>query len=48
MARETTIRVGHSEKDRLDEAASQICGTTEVPYGEVLSLLIERAPDVDA
>lgn len=47
MARGMTIRVSENEKNRLDEAAIQMCGTTEVPYGEVLSLLLERAPDVD-
>lgn len=47
MTRGTTIRVSHNEKNRLDEAAYQMCGTAEMPYGEVLSLLMERAPDVD-
>jgi len=47
MARGTTIRISENEKNRLDEAAYQLCGTTEVPYGEVLSLLMENAPDVD-
>jgi hypothetical protein len=47
MARGTTIRVSENERHRLDEAAHQMTGTTEIPYGEVLSLLMERAPDVD-
>jgi hypothetical protein len=47
MARGTTIRVSENERNRLNEAAYQMCGTTEIPYGEVLSLLMERAPDVD-
>jgi len=47
MARETTIRVSEAERDRLAEAGVQLCGTAEVPHGEVLTLLIENAPDVD-
>ncbi|SNR58170.1 hypothetical protein SAMN06266787_10543 [Halorubrum ezzemoulense] len=47
MPRGTTIRVSQNEKQRLDEAGYQMTGTTEVPYGEILSLLMERAPDVD-
>jgi hypothetical protein len=47
MPRGTTIRVSHNEKNRLDEAAYQMTGTTEIPYGEVLSLLMENAPEVD-
>jgi len=47
MARETTIRVSQAERDDVEEAAYQLCGTNEVPYGKVVSLLIENAPDVD-
>jgi hypothetical protein len=47
MARGTTIRVSQKEKQRLDEAGYQMTGTTEVPYGEILSLLMERTPDLD-
>lgn len=44
--RGTTIRVSHDEKRQLDEAAEELCGTTEVPYGEVIAQLVEKAIDV--
>ena len=47
MPRDTTIRVSQAERDDVEEAAYQLCGTNEVPYGKVVSLLIENAPDVD-
>jgi predicted transcriptional regulator len=37
--RTTTIALTDDEKKRLDAAARQICGTTEVPYGRVVHLL---------
>ena len=40
--RETTISISYEEKRRLDEAARELCGTTEVPYGEVVTLLADR------
>jgi hypothetical protein len=43
MQRETTISVSHQEKDRLKEAASELFGTDEVPYGAVVSELLDRA-----
>ena len=46
MTRTTTISVSYDEKRRLDEAAEELCGTTEVPYGEVISQLVEKATDV--
>lgn len=42
MIRTTTISVSTDEKRQLDEAAEELCGTTEVPYGEVISQLVER------
>lgn len=44
--RETTIRVSHDEKQQLDEAAQELCGTTEVPYGEIISQLTQKLDDV--
>lgn len=44
--RGTTIRVSHDEKRRLDEAAEELCGTTEVPYGEVIAQLVDKVTDV--
>ena len=43
--RETTISISYEEKQRLDEAARELCGTTEVPYGEVVTLLANRVTD---
>jgi predicted transcriptional regulator len=44
--RTTTISVSYDEKRRLDEAAEELCGTTEVPYGEVIAQLVAEATDV--
>ena len=44
--RGTTIRVSHDEKRQLDKAAEEMCGTTEVPYGEVIAQLVDKATDV--
>ena len=46
MTRTTTISVSYDEKRRLDEAAEELCGTCEVPYGEVIAQLVEKATDV--
>lgn len=46
MTRTTTISVSHDEKRQLDEAAKELCGTTEVPYGEVVAQLVDKATDV--
>jgi hypothetical protein len=43
--RETTISISYEEKQRLDEAARELCGTTEVPYGEVVTILANRVTD---
>lgn len=45
MSRTTRISVSTDEKRRLDEAAKTLCGTTEVPYGEVISLLTAEVAD---
>ena len=45
MTRNTTISVSHAEKQRLDDAADELCGTTEVPYGEVILLLVAEATE---
>ena len=42
MIRTTTISVSYDEKRQLDEAAEELFGTTEVPYGETISELVER------
>ena len=44
--RETTVKVSHEEKRQLDEAAEELCGTTEVPYGAVISQLVAEVTDV--
>lgn len=46
MTRTTTISVSYEEKQRLDDAAEELCGTTEVPYGEVIVQLVDRVTDV--
>jgi len=46
MIRTTTISVSYDEKRRLDVAAEELCGTTEVPYGEVIARLVAEATDV--
>ena len=45
MTRQTTISVSYDEKQRLDEAAEELCGTTEVPYGAVVAQLVEESID---
>jgi len=40
--RETTISVSHDEKDRLDDAKAELFGTDEVPYGAVITELVEQ------
>jgi len=39
--RGTTISVSHSEKDRLDDAKTELFGTDEVPYGAVITELVD-------
>lgn len=39
--RETTISVSQSEKDRLDDAKAELFGTDEVPYGAVITELVD-------
>ena len=46
MSRTTTVSVSYDEKRRLDEAAEEMFGTTEVPYGEVIAQLVKKATDV--
>jgi hypothetical protein len=43
--RETTISVSYDEKERLDDVAHELYGTTEVPYGEVITQLVIKATD---
>ncbi|MEE6210381.1 hypothetical protein U3A55_09450 [Salarchaeum sp. III] len=45
--RDTTIALSDDEKHRLDEAARELCGTIEVPYGEVVKLLTADVVDGD-
>jgi len=45
MTRSTTISVSYDEKRLLDQAAKQFCGTTEVPYGAVIALLVAQATE---
>jgi hypothetical protein len=40
--RETTISVSHNEKNRLDDAKAELFGTDEVPYGTVITELVDR------
>jgi hypothetical protein len=40
--RETTVSVSHDEKDRLDDAKAELFGTDEVPYGAVITELVDR------
>ncbi|SFC63320.1 hypothetical protein SAMN05444422_112110 [Halobiforma haloterrestris] len=47
MLRETTISVSHEEKELLEEAAIELFGTQEVPYGAVVSELVEQVTDTD-
>jgi len=47
MLRETTITVSYDEKDRLDDARRELFGTDEVPYGAVISELVDRVADGD-
>jgi tRNA(Arg) A34 adenosine deaminase TadA len=42
MLRETTITVSYDEKDRLDEARREMFGTDEVPYGAVITRLVDE------
>jgi hypothetical protein len=42
IMRETTISVSHDEKDRLDDAKAELFGTDEVPYGAVITELVDR------
>lgn len=44
--RETTISISYDEKRRLDKAADKLYGTTEVPYGEIITRLVAEATDV--
>jgi hypothetical protein len=46
MNRTTTISVSYDEKRQLDEAAKELCGTTEVPYGEVIAQLVDELIDM--
>jgi hypothetical protein len=41
MPRNTTISVSTDEKQRLDNAAEELCGTSEIPYGEIITILSE-------
>ena len=46
MPRKTTISVSYEEKNRLDDAKQQLFGTSEVPYGAVITELV-RLADTD-
>jgi hypothetical protein len=46
MTRTTTISISHEEKRQLDDAAQELCGTTEVPYGEIIAQLVSEVTDV--
>jgi|GEM_PF-6407990 len=48
MRRDTSISISHDEKDRLDEAALDLFGTDEVPYGAVVSELVDRVVGSEA
>ena len=41
-ARTNPIALNDEEKQRLDEVAEEAFGTTELPYGAVVSMLIEQ------
>jgi len=45
MVRNKTIKLEQGEKERLDQAAAELYGTESVPYGETVSLLIDRATE---
>ena len=40
--RSESIAISSSEKERLNDVAEEIYGTTEVPFGAVVSGLIEH------
>lgn len=42
MSRTESIAVSDSEKELLSEAAEDIFGTREVPFGATISALVER------
>jgi hypothetical protein len=43
MARDNTVALSDSEKDKLDAAREKIFNTDEVPYGVVISKLCDDA-----
>jgi len=42
MARENTIKLSDEEKDGLDAVRDDMFGTDEVPYGVVVSKLVDE------
>lgn len=41
------IAVSDAEKELLDNAAVELTGTTDVPYGSVITMLIREATDIE-
>lgn len=45
--REKTIAVSTEEQTLLDNAAEEMTGTTDLPYGATITMLVREATNVD-